>query len=66
MAKKKLAWLEPTAYILVLIGAINLGLVTAFNFNLISSIFGMVFYKWASIAVGISGAGLLIKLFRGK
>lgn len=50
---------------LVLIGAVNWGLVGLFNFNLVSAVLGSwpVSVKWAYILVGAAGTwGVLAKL----
>lgn len=50
---------------LVLIGAVNWGLVGLINFNLVSAVLGSwpVLVKWAYILVGVAGTwGVLAKL----
>lgn len=37
---KKMSWLDWVAFILVIIGALNWGLVGFFNWNLVTAIFG--------------------------
>ncbi len=53
------------AYILVIIGAINWGLVGLFDLNLVNLIFGSI--AWLEVVVyvlvGLSGIWVLIKLF---
>ncbi|HEX9007973.1 MAG TPA: DUF378 domain-containing protein [Patescibacteria group bacterium] len=53
--------LHAIAKALVLIGAINWGLVGLFNFNLVTAIFGSVpmVEQWIYILVGLSGLWIL-------
>lgn len=54
--KAKMAALDWTAYILLLVGGLNWGLVGAFDFNLVEALFGS--WDWlvrtVYIAVGVS------------
>jgi len=63
MARNVLGWITA---ILVIIGAINWGLVGALDFNLITTIFGSI--AWLEtiiyILVGLSGIWELILLFK--
>lgn len=49
-------WLHIVAFALVVVGALNWGLIGLFNFNLVSAIFGMgsMLEKWVYILVGLS------------
>jgi len=53
MAKKKGKFLKGLTKWLVLIGALVWGLIGAFNFNLVESIFGS-YSMWVYIIVGLS------------
>ncbi len=61
----ELAWYEWTAFILVIIGAINWGLFS-FDVNLVNLIFGSVAWLESLVywLVGISGLYLLYYLFK--
>jgi hypothetical protein len=63
MARNILGWITA---ILVIIGAINWGLVGILDFNLVSSIFGSI--AWLEtiiyILIGLSGIWELILLFK--
>lgn len=49
-------WLDVTALILVVIGALNWGLVGAFGFNLVSAIFGTgAIARIIYVIVGLAG-----------
>lgn len=63
MAKNALGWITA---ILVIIGAINWGLVGALDFNLVNTIFGSVAWleKIIYILVGLAGIWELILLFK--
>ena len=57
-----LSWITK---ILVIVGALNWGLVGAFDFNLVSTIFGeATFAMIIYILVGLSGLWELIALFK--
>ena len=56
MAKKKMKWYEVTALVLVIVGALNWGLVGAFSFDLVKAIFGSgLLSRIIYSLVGISG-----------
>ena len=60
---------DKIAFILVIIGAINWGLLGLFNFNLVSAIFGEpanFLSRIIYILVGISGIYLLLLLLKIK
>lgn len=59
--KKISAW-GWIASILVIIGAINWGLVGLFNFNLVNTIFGYVVSRVIYVLVGLSGVWFLFFL----
>lgn len=67
---KKMEWYDVTAYLLLVVGGLNWGLVGLFDFNLVSWLFGTgVFAKIVYIAVGISalyGGATLFKLSAKK
>ena len=46
MAKKDCSWVDCTAKVLVLVGALNWGLVGAFSFNLVEKLLG----SWPMVA----------------
>ena len=53
MKMSTLGWIT---WILVVVGALNWGLVGAFNFNLVEMLFGMgTLTQWVYIVVGLSG-----------
>lgn len=55
------------AYILVIVGALNWGLVGAFDFNLVTTIFGMgMFTKVTYIVVGLAAVYVGFTCFKGK
>ncbi len=59
---KSLYWITK---ILVIIGAINWGLVGAFNFNLVETIFSTgIFTNIIYILVGLSGVWKLVMAFK--
>lgn len=52
----KMNTLDWVAWILVVVGALNWGLVGAFNYNLVEMLFGMgVVAKWVYMLVGLGG-----------
>lgn len=55
------------AFVLVIIGGLNWGLVGAFNFNLVTTIFGdmTVVTRIVYILVGLSAIYMIIKPFMG-
>lgn len=63
MAKNLLGWVTA---ILVIVGALNWGLVGALDFNLVTAIFGSITWleKTIYILVGLSGIYELILLFQ--
>lgn len=63
MAKNALGWVTA---ILVIIGALNWGLVGLLNFNLVTTIFGSIAWleKAIYIIVGLAGIWELILLFK--
>ena len=64
MAKKN--WLDWTAWILVIVGAINWGLVGLFSFDLVNVIFGSI--SWLAtlvyVLVGLAGLYMLYYVFK--
>jgi uncharacterized membrane protein YuzA (DUF378 family) len=65
MKMNSLMWV---AMILVVVGALNWGLVGLFGFNLVTAIFGSMGFvvKLIYILVGASGVWALISIFKGK
>jgi len=63
MVKDTLGWITA---ILVIIGAINWGLIGALDFNLVTAIFGSITWleKTIYILVGLAGIWELILLFK--
>lgn len=57
MPDTKMNWVDVTALVLVVIGALNWGLVGLFDFNLVSAIFGVDTFlsNLIYIVVGIAG-----------
>lgn len=52
----KMNVLDWVAWILVIVGALNWGLVGVSNYNLVTAIFGVgVITQWAYILVGVAG-----------
>ncbi len=63
----KMSTLDYITWILVVIGAINWGLVGAFNYNLVDMLFGLgMITQWIYILVGLSGLYILYKMFTMK
>lgn len=60
--KKNCCVIDVIAKILVLVGALNWGLVGLFNFNLVAAIFGEmnIVSRIVYILVGVSAVGLII------
>ncbi|HEX4044308.1 MAG TPA: DUF378 domain-containing protein [Gammaproteobacteria bacterium] len=54
------------AYIIVLIGGINWGLVGLFNLNLVSALFGMMLGRLIFIVVGIAAGYLCYLIYLEK
>lgn len=61
--KKTMKKIWMFAFWLTIVGAINWGLVGAFDFNFVAWIFGR-FVEWAYIVVGLSGLFLLFNIFK--
>lgn len=61
---KPLQWV---AYVLVAVGALNVGLVEVLNFDLVASVLGWVgltgFATWVWAAIGLAGAWFLAKIW---
>lgn len=59
---EKMKWIHVIAFILVVVGGINWGLVGGFNFNLVSYLFGSAsaLEQLVYILVGISAIYLLL------
>jgi len=59
-------WLSWTTIILIIIGALNWGLVGIFEWNLVSAIFGSIMWleRTIYILVGLAGIIELIMLFK--
>lgn len=63
----KMSTLDWIAWILVVVGALNWGLIGAFNYNLVTAIFGMgVLTQWVYILVGIAGLYFVWMAFTKK
>jgi len=63
----KMTTLDYVTWTLVVVGALNWGLVGAFNYNLVTMFFGMgMVTKWLYIFVGLSGLYTLYKMFTMK
>ncbi len=61
------SWLDWTAWVLVVVGALNWGLFGAFNYNLVEAIFGTgAFTQWVYIFVGLGGLYFLWLVFTKK
>lgn len=64
MKMSTLGWI---AWVLVVVGALNWGLVGAFNFNLVTAIFGLgMITQWAYILVGVAALYFLWMAFTKK
>ena len=63
MNKSVISWI---AWILVIIGAINWGLIGIFEWNLVDAIFGMgsIVSMIIYILVGVSGLWMIYELFK--
>ncbi len=58
---------EWIAWILVVVGALNWGLIGAFNYNLVTAIFGFgMLTKWVYILVGLGGLYFLWMAYTKK
>ena len=64
----KLSLLDKVSFILVLIGALNWGLLGLLNFNLVSFIFGSVPFlaRAIYILVGVSAVNIIVFILRYK
>ena len=63
----KMSTLGYITWILVIVGALNWGLVGAFNYNFVGAVFGMgVLTQWIYIFVGLSGVYALWKILTMK
>jgi len=64
----KLNIIDKLSFILVLVGALNWGLLGLFNFNLVSAIFGSVPFlvRTIYILVGLSAANIIVFIYRSK
>lgn len=63
----KMSTMDWVAWTLVVVGALNWGLIGAFNYNLVTAIFGMrVLAQWVYILVGLSGLYFLYLAFTKK
>jgi len=63
----KMNTLDYITWTLIVVGAINWGLVGFWNYNLVTAIFGMgMLTKWVYIFVGLSGVYALWKMFTAK
>ncbi len=64
----KMKIIDKIALVLVIIGAINWGLIGIFNFNLVSTLFGdmSIISRIVYILVGISGIWAIRLLFNDK
>ncbi|MBU3187377.1 DUF378 domain-containing protein [Clostridium estertheticum] len=64
----KLNNIDKLSFILVLIGALNWGLLGLLNFNLVSAIFGAIPFlaRFIYILVGLSAVNIIVFIFRNK
>lgn len=64
----KLSLVDKISFILVLVGALNWGLLGLLNFNLVSFVFGSVQFlaRAIYILVGVSAVNIIIFIFRNK
>lgn len=60
MAAQTMNWMDITALVLVIVGALNWGLVGLFDFNLVSAIFGIDTFLTNTIYVLVALAGLWV------
>lgn len=64
---KKMSTLDWIAWVLVVVGALNWGLMGAFGYNLVEAIFGMgVVTQWVYILVGLGGLWFIWAVFTKK
>jgi len=61
----KMNALDYVTWVLVVVGALNWGLVGFFNYNLVTMLFGML-APWVYDLVGLSGLYVLYKMFTMK
>jgi uncharacterized protein len=61
----KMGTLDTVAMLLVVVGAINWGLVGLLDLNLVSSILGATLSKFVYILVGVGGLLVLYKWYAG-
>ena len=63
----KMNTLDWISWVLVVVGALNWGLIGAFNFNLVTMLFGVgMLTQWVYILVGLAGLYSLWKMFTMK
>lgn len=65
----KLNLIDKISFLLVIIGAINWGLIGVANFDLVAALFGsisQILQRIIYIAVGIAAIDLLVLLFKSK
>lgn len=65
----KLNLIDKISFLLVIIGAINWGLIGVANFDLVATLFGsisQILQRIIYIAVGIAAIDLLVLLFKSK
>jgi Uncharacterized conserved protein len=65
----KFKLIDKVSLILVIIGAINWGLIGLFNFNLVDALFGQptnLIGRIVYILIGVSGVDMLMLLFKTK
>jgi Uncharacterized conserved protein len=65
----KLKLIDKISLILVIIGAINWGLIGLFNFNLVDALFGQptnLIGRIVYILIGVGGLDMLMLLFKTK
>ena len=64
---KKMSTWDWIAWVLVVVGALNWGLMGAFGYNLVEAIFGMgVVTQWVYILVGLGGLWFIWTIFTKK
>lgn len=63
----KMTTVDYVVWVLVVVGALNWGLVGAFNYNLVEMVLGAgMVTQWVYILVGLSGVYTLWKMFTMK
>lgn len=59
---------EKVAFVLGAVGALNVGLVEVFNFNLIETLVSFIsltgYLSWVYGAIGLSGAWAIVKIWK--